>query len=99
MIQTRTVSPIPITQSANGSKMNTLTDKLLTAAISIATTGVVFCCGFMWKTNATLTRIEQRQLDTEQDVNDLNTKMNNVQLDVRATRDDVIELKTLKNQK
>lgn len=78
---------------------NTLTDKLLTAGISIATTGIVFCCGFMWKTNATLTRIEQQQVDTRQDVNDINIKMNNMQLDMRDVRDDVVELKTLKNRK
>lgn len=97
MIQTAT--PIKLMPSANGRRMRTFQEKLQTAVISIATTGIISCAGFLWKVNASLARIEQHEMETDKFMDDLQLKMNNVQLDVRDVRDKVIELKTLKNQK
>lgn len=98
MMQTRSVVPIQLTQSANGSRMRPpIADKIQTAVISIATSGIVFCGGFLWKTNSILSRIEQHQIDTDKTINNLETKVNNIQLDIRELRDKTIRIETKVN--
>lgn len=79
--------------------MNNISDKLLTASISIATTGIMFCCGFMWRTNEAVARIEQHEISQDKIMDDLQINLNNLQLEHRKMRDDVIELKTMINKK
>lgn len=99
MIQPVTATPIHLIPTANGRRMSNISEKLITASISIATSGILFCCGFMWKTNASQARMEQHLIETDKEINDLQIKMNNVQLKVMDINGNVIELKTLINKK
>lgn len=61
---------------------SSLVEKIQTALISIGTTAVVGCCGYLFKANATLARIEQ-SLSNEVIMRvQQETKLNAVQLDV-----------------
>lgn len=73
-----------LVNGANGTK--SLADKVQTALISIATTGIVTLCGFAFKTNATLARIEQRQIDDGIRADHQQTGMNNMALDVSGLK-------------
>lgn len=57
-------------------------EKLQTALISIGTTAVVACCGFMFKTNATLSRIEQCLSDEVRIRSEQQSAINSIQLKV-----------------
>lgn len=68
------------------SGIRSLADKVQTALISIATTGIVTLCGFAFKTNATLARIEQRQIDDGIRMDHQQTGINNTGLDVAGLK-------------
>lgn len=90
MSQTQTYPPIRIIS---------FVEKLVTAAISIATTGIIACCGFAWNTNGSIVKIEQHLIEKDKAIDDLNIKMNNLQLDIRGAREAIVELKTLQKRK
>lgn len=71
----------------NGAKgTKSLADKVQTALISIATTGIVALCGFAVKTSTTVARIEQRQIDDGIRMDHQQTGMNNMGLDVAGLK-------------
>jgi hypothetical protein len=98
MSHTGTAIPIKLMPSANGRKMRTFQEKLQTAVISIATTGIISCAGFLWKVNASQARMEEHLIEMDKKINDLQLNMNNMQLDVRDVRDRVIKLEVYKNK-
>lgn len=77
---------------------STLVEKVQTALISIGTTAVVGCCGFLFKANASLSRIEQSLSDEITHRVQQDTKFNAVQLDVVDLKITVAEIKAKQTQ-
>lgn len=91
---------IKFTQSENGRKMkNGIGEKVQTALLSIMTTGIVSCIGFLFKANAALSQIQQHDIDTDRAIDQLQQKVNIIQLDMRELRDKTIRIETLKTHK
>jgi Tfp pilus assembly protein PilO len=61
---------------------NSLAEKIQTALISIGTTAVVTCCGFLFKVHGSLERIEQSLSDEVRIRNEHQAKINTIQLEV-----------------
>lgn len=78
---------------------STLTEKIQTALISIGTTAVVGCCGFLFKTTASLSRIEQSLSDEVRIRNEQQAKINAVQLDVADLKITTVRIETKQNIK
>ncbi len=94
MIKTGTTT-IQLTQSANGKKMKSISDKFLTAIISLAATSIVMCGGFLWKTNAALSRIEEHQIDTDRKIDNMQSQVNEIQIKLIDTKERLIRIETL----
>lgn len=77
------------------------TDKIQTAIVSIATTGIISCAGFLWKVNSTLAsikeHIQERDVQIDKKINDIQLTNNNIQLDIRELRDKTIRIETIQN--
>jgi predicted nucleic acid-binding Zn-ribbon protein len=97
-MQTQSAIPINLIKPVNGQKLKTFQEKLQTAVISIATTGIISCTGFLWKVNASQARVEEHIMEMDKNINNLQLNVNNMQLDVRDIRDRIIKLETLKNK-
>ena len=65
--------------NARGAK-STLTEKITTALISLGTSAVVGCCALLFKTTASLSRIEQSLSDEIRLRNEQQATMNRIQL-------------------
>jgi hypothetical protein len=90
-----------ITMSPNGSTKlapSFLSDKLITAALSIMCAGVTGCFAFLWNLNGTLARMQERETEAIRVREEMRTRVNTLQLDVRDIRERVIKFETL-NQK
>jgi Tfp pilus assembly protein PilO len=70
-----------------------LMDKLQTALLSIATTGIIALCGFAVEVASSLARIEQQQTEDERFKDTQQAKMNTMALDVVDLKMAVTELK------
>lgn len=66
----------------NARSASSFTEKIQTALISIGTTSVVACCGFLFKVNGSLERIEQSLSDEVRVRNEQQAALNNIQLKV-----------------
>lgn len=71
-----------------------ITEKVQTALLSIATTGIFGCCAFLWSVNAALVKLQERDTENVRVREELNTRMNNVQLDIRDIRDRLIRVES-----
>ena len=80
-------------------RTSSLTEKIQTALISIGTTAVVACCGFLFKTTASLSRIEQSLSDEVIIRNDQQARINAVQLDVAELKITTTRIETKQNLK
>jgi cell division protein FtsL len=89
---------IQLTTSANGKRMKTFQEKVQTAIISIATTGIISCAGFLWKANASLSQIEEHLQEIDKRMDNHEIKTDNLQLDVRDIRERVIRVETLQKR-
>lgn len=75
-----------------------INDKLFTALLSVTTTGIIGCFGFLWKVNIALTRLEEHDTENVRSRDETMIKTNNIQLDLRDVRERLIRLET-KNQR
>ena len=94
MIKTGTTT-IQLTQSANGKPMKSISDKFLTAAISIAASGIMGCCLFLWKSNASLSQIEEHLMDIDKRMDKHEKKTDDMQLNMEDTKERLIRIETL----
>lgn len=91
-------NPSRLIHPSNGSSMKkTFQDRLVTALLSIATTGIISCFGFLWKVNGTQEKMLQHDIDADRRMDNIEGKINNIQLDIREER--AVRLELLKNQK
>lgn len=94
---TRT-TPVQLTQSSNGIVMKkTFQERLITALLSIATTGIVSCVGFLWNVNSTQAKMLQHDIDADKRMDNIEGKINNIQLDIREDR--AVRMELLKSKK
>lgn len=87
--------------SPNGStKFSTpvLSDKLVTALLSVITAGIIGCFGFLWNLNGTLARMQERETEAVRIREEMRTKVNTLQLDMRDVRERVIRIESLKDK-
>lgn len=76
-----------------------LIEKIQTALISIGTTAVVACCGFLFKANATLSRMEQSLSDEIVIRNEQQAKINTLQIKVADLEVTTTRIETKQNIK
>ncbi len=69
-----------------------MNEKLQTIVVSLLTAALIACFGFMWNLNSTLARMEERDLSKEKALNDINAKINIIQLDLYDLKDRVIRI-------
>lgn len=93
--QAKTVSFI---QSYNG-KLMKKESPWQTVLASIAASGTIGCFIFLWNLNGTIAGMQQRDIDKAKSIDDINGKINTIQLDVRELRDKTIRIEALKNLK
>lgn len=84
--------------NARGVK-STLTEKVQTALISIGTTAVVGCCTFLFKTNASLARIEQSLSNQIIIQNQEQAKVSTLQVKVASLEITTARMETRQNLK
>lgn len=97
MTATRPIKSMPFT---NGTTMrNTFQERFQTALLSIATTGLLGCFGFLWNVNSILASMKEHQNQKDKTIDDVQLKINTIQLDMREVRDKVIRVETLKTTK
>lgn len=77
----------------NGTKKG-LNEKVITFVLSLATSLIAGCFIFLWNVNASLIRLQERELERDKAIDDLNIKINNIQLDIRELRDKVIRIES-----
>jgi len=94
MIRTQS-SPSTQYFSQNGQPKRIMNEKIQTAIISILSAGLLGIGTFLWNLNSTLARIEERDIDKTKSIDDLNGKINNIQLDIRDLRDKTIRIETI----
>lgn len=76
-----------------------LAEKVQTALISIATSAILFCAGFMFKVNASLARIEQSISNEVIVRNQEQAKVSGLQVEVADLKITTAELKAKQNLK
>lgn len=87
-----------VAMSPNGSaKMGLpiMSDKLITTLLSIVTAGVIGCVGFLWNLNSTLARMQERETEAIRVREEMRTRVNTLQLDMRDVRERVIRIESL----
>lgn len=92
------VAPIKLIQSQNGKKVKSIQEKFITAIISIATTGIISCAGFLWKVNSTLSRIEEHQMEMDKSFDNIQSDMNDVHIKLIDTKERLIRIETLQKR-
>jgi len=75
-----------------------MNEKAQTIIVSLLTAALIACFGFLWNLNGTLSRMEERDVTREKALNDINLKINSIQLDLIDLRDRIIRIET-KTQK
>lgn len=84
--------------SPNGTSKLTapaMPDKLVTALLSVVTAGVVGCFGFLWNLNGTLARMQERETEAIRVREEMRTRVNTLQLDMRDVRERLIRMETV----
>jgi hypothetical protein len=66
--------------------------------LSIMTTGVIGCFGFLWSLNNTITRLQDHDAEVNKLIDEISVKINNIQLDIREVRERLVRIES-KNQK
>jgi succinate dehydrogenase/fumarate reductase flavoprotein subunit len=90
-----------ISMSPNGSsKIGTpfISDKLITMLLSVVTAGVLGCFGFLWNVNGTLARMQERETEAIRVREEMRTRVNTLQLDMRDVRERVIRIELIKDK-
>jgi hypothetical protein len=75
-------------------KQRSLNDRIITSLLSIATAGVLGCCGFLWNLNNTVTRLQEHDTDNIKAREEWSTKTNTLQLDIRDIRERLIRIES-----
>jgi hypothetical protein len=78
---------------------SSLIEKVQTALISIGTTAVVACCGYLFKVNGALERIEQSLSEQVRAKNDQQARINTIQLKVADHEVAITRIETKQNIK
>ncbi len=73
-------------------------DKLITSLLSIVTAGIIGCFGFLWNLNGTLARMQERETETIRVREEMRTRVNTLQLDMRDVRERVIRIESFKDK-
>lgn len=91
-------TPIKFVQSSNGNSMKN-ESPWQTVLASITASGAVGCFLFLWNLNGNIARMQERDMERAKSIDDINGKINTIQLDVRELRDKTIRIEALKNLK
>lgn len=86
-----------ITHYSNGSKMKK-ESPLTSILLSIATAGIIGCFVFLWGQNSTNAIILERDAQKTRAIDEINGKINTMQLDFREVRDKVIKMEGRQNK-
>ena len=65
---------------------------IITTLLSIGTTGIIGCFVFLWIQNATNAQVMERDAQKSRAIDEINGKMNNMQLDMRDVRERVVRI-------
>ena len=91
------VSEITYVKSSNGNKMKkTIENPVTTTLLSIGTAGIIGCFVFLWNQNSTNAQILERDGQKSRAIDDINIKINQMQLDIRDVRERVIRIESQK---
>jgi len=93
-MQTETV-PLNFIQSPNGKQMKK-ESPWQTVLATIAASGTIGCFVFLWNLNGTMARMQERDMERAKGMDEINGKINTMQLDIRDLRDKTIRIETLK---
>jgi len=66
--------------------------------LSIVTASVLGCFAFLWNLNSVATILKDHDLEKQNMINDLNLKMNNLQLNVQEVKERVIRIEAQNKQ-
>lgn len=81
--------------SSNGQRARkTWTEKIQGAILTIATTALIGNFTFLWKLNALITRLEDHDIQKTNSINDINGKLNTVQLNIQDIKEKVIRIES-----
>jgi hypothetical protein len=64
-----------------------LTEKLMSALLTICTTAVIGCFAFLWKINGEFAHLQERDINKEEKISHLQSDMNNIRLDQQIMKD------------
>lgn len=65
-----------------------------TFLLSLATTGVIGCFGFLWSLNSTVARLQERDTENIKAREEWSMRTNSMQLDIRDIRERLIRIET-----
>lgn len=74
-------------------------ERFYSVILGIMSTALIGLFTFLWNANSTLAQMKEKNISIEKSVNDINIKLNNVQLDIRDLRDKTIRIETRQNLK
>lgn len=77
-------------------RKNTINEKVIAVGLSLLTTLIAGCFAFLWNLNAAITRIQDQQMQNAKAIDEINLKINNIQLDVRDLRERIIMIESKK---
>lgn len=92
------ITPFNYTHPSNGKQMKKEAP-WQTVLASITASGMIGCFIFLWNLNGTIARMQERDIERAKGMDDINGKINTIQLDVRELRDKTIRIEALKNIK
>lgn len=71
-----------------------LSDRIITALLSIVTACLIGCLTFLWNVNSTLATLQERDTENIKAREDVLIKINNMQLDIRDIRERLIRVES-----
>lgn len=93
MKSTSQINPVTFMASANGQSIRkSWVEKFQGAILTIATTALIGNFTFLWKLNALVTRLEDHDVQKTNDINNINGKINTMQLNMQDIRESVIRI-------
>jgi hypothetical protein len=85
----------PFTYTSNGKQMKKpIESPLTTTLLSVGTAGIIGCFIFLWNQNGTNAKILERDAQKSQAIDQINGKINQMQLDIREVRETAIRIES-----
>lgn len=74
-------------------------ERFYNVVLGIMSTALIGLFTFLWNLNSTLAQMKEKNISMQKSFDDVNIKLNNVQLDIRDLRDKTIRIETRQNIK